>query len=208
MKYQVREKIFRLGEDNDILNETGQPVLQVDGKVLSLRGLMLVNDLAGTEVGRVSRKLVSLLATYDITLSGGVSAELHQRFSGPFHPKWTISVAGGNDMEMTGNFAGHDFIITENGQTVATVSKAWISLADSYGVDIVAGQNDLLILCSVLALEAEQDRSHDRNRGEGELGVLGGLGGLAGGGGLGEILKGALCPNIRSVWDAKIVGPR
>jgi len=189
MKYQVREKIFRLGEDNDILNEAGQPALQVDGKVLSLHGLMLVNDLAGTEVGRVSRKLVSLMATYDITLTGGVSAELHQRFSGPFHPKWTISVAGGSDMEMTGNFAGHDFTITENGQTVATVSKAWISLADSYGVDIVEGQNDLLILCAVLALEAEQDRSSEHNRGEGELGVLGGL---AGGGGLGEILKGPL----------------
>jgi uncharacterized protein YxjI len=189
MKYQVREKIFRLGEDNDILNEAGQPALQVDGKVLTLRGLMLVNDLAGTEVGRVSRKLVSLMATYDITLASGVTAELHQRFSGPFHPKWTLSVAGGTDMEMTGNFAGHDFILTENGQTVATVSKAWISLADSYGVDIVEGQNDLLILCAVLALEAEQDRSSEHNRGEGELGVLGGL---AGGGGLGEILKGPL----------------
>ena len=164
MKYQVREKIFRLGEDNDILNETGQPVLQVDGKVLSLHGLMLVNDLSGSEVGRVSRKLMALLATYDITLTGGVSAEVHQRFSGPFHPKWTISVAGGSDLEMTGNFAGHDFLLTENGQTVATVSKAWISLADSYGVDIVDGQNDLLILCSVLALEAEQDRSRAHNR--------------------------------------------
>jgi uncharacterized protein YxjI len=192
MKYQVREKIFRLGEDNDILNEAGQPALQVDGKVLTLRGLMLVNDLAGTEVGRVSRKLVSLMATYDITLASGVTAELHQRFSGPFHPKWTLSVTGGTDMEMTGNFAGHDFILTENGQTVATVSKAWISLADSYGVDIVEGQNDLLILCAVLALEAEQDRSSEHNRGEGELGVLGGLGGLAGGSGLGEILKGPL----------------
>lgn len=192
MKYQVREKIFRLGEDNDILNEAGQPVLQVDGKVLSLRGLMLVNDLAGNEVGQVSRKLVSLLATYDISLAGGVSAEVHQRFSGPFHPKWTISVTGGADMEMTGNFAGHDFVLTENGQNVATVSKAWISLADSYGVDIADGQNDLLILCSVLALEAEQDRSHEHSRGAGELGVLGGLGGLAGGGGLGDILKGPL----------------
>ena len=87
MRYQVREKLFRLGEDNDILNDAGQPVLQVDGKVLSLHGLMLVNDLAGTEVARVSRKLVSLLATYDITLAGGGSAEVHQRFSGPFHPK-------------------------------------------------------------------------------------------------------------------------
>jgi uncharacterized protein YxjI len=105
-----------------------------------------------------------LLATYDITLTGGVSAEVHQRFSGPFHPKSTISVAGGSDLEMAGDFAGHDFLLTENGQNAATVSKAWISLADSYGVDIVDGQNDLLILCSVLALESEQDRSQAHNR--------------------------------------------
>jgi uncharacterized protein YxjI len=164
VRYQVREKLFRLGEDNDILDEAGQPVYQVDGKVFSLQGLMLVNDLSGNEVGRVSRKLMALLATYDITLTGGVNAEVHQRFSGPFHPKWTISVAGGSDLEMTGNFGGHDFLLTDNGQTVATVSKAWISLADSYGVDIVDGQNDLLILCSVLALESEQDRSQSHNR--------------------------------------------
>jgi uncharacterized protein YxjI len=163
VRYQVQEKVFRLGEDNDILNEAGQPVYQVDGKVLSLHGLMLVNDLSGAEVARVSRQLVSLLPTYDIALTGGVTAEVHRRFSSPLHPKWTISVAGGTDMEMSGNFGGHDFILTENGQTVATVSKAWISLADSYGVDIVDGQNALLILCSVLALEAEQDRSREHH---------------------------------------------
>jgi len=192
MRYQVREKIFRLGEDNDILNEAGQPALQVDGKVLSLHGLMLVNDLAGTEVGRVSRKLVALRATYEIALAGGVTAEVHQRFTGPFHPKWNLSVSGGAELEIGGNFAGHDSTITENGQTIATISKAWISLADSYGVDIVAGQNDLLLLCSVLALEAEQDRTQEHDRNEGPLGGLGGLGELGEIGGLGNILKGPL----------------
>ena len=101
MKYQVREKLFALGEDNDILNENGQPVLKVDGKVLSIHGLMLVNDLTGAEVGRVSRKLVALRATYEITLTSGVTAELHQRFTGPFHPKWNFSVSGGEEMEMS-----------------------------------------------------------------------------------------------------------
>jgi uncharacterized protein YxjI len=192
MRYQVKEKIFRLGEDNDILNEAGQPALQVDGKVLSLHGLMIVNDLAGTEVARVSRKLVALLATYDITLTGGVTAEVHQRFTGPFHPKWNLSVSGGAELEIGGNFAGHDFTITENGQTIATISKAWISLADSYGVDIVAGQNDLLLLCSVLALEAEQDRTKEHDRAQGPLGGVGGLGELGEIGGLGNILKGPL----------------
>jgi uncharacterized protein YxjI len=190
MKYQVREKIFRLGEDNDILNEAGQPVLKVDGKVLTLHNLMTVNDLAGTEVAQVSRKIMALRATYEISIPGGASAEVHQRFTGPFHPKWNISIAGGAEMEVGGNFAGHDFTVTASGQTVASVSKAWISLADSYGVDIIEGQNDLLILCVVLALEAEQDRAQDHDRGEGPLGGLGG-GGLLGGclGGLGDLLN-------------------
>jgi uncharacterized protein YxjI len=193
MRYQVREKLFRLGEDNDILNDAGQPVLKVDGKVLSLHGLMLVNDLAGTEVARVTRKLVALRATYEITLASGGTAEVYQRFTGPFHPKWNISASGGEEMEMGGNFSGYNFTISANGQTVATVSRAWISLADSYGVDIVEGQNDLLILCTVLALEAEQDRSQEHDRDEGPLGGIGGLGGGLGGlvgGGLGDILKG------------------
>ena len=190
MRYQVREKLFRLGEDNDILNDAGQPVLKVDGKVLSIHGLMLVNDLTGAEVARVSRKLVSLRPTYEITLASGVTAELHQRFTGPFHPKWNFSVSGGQEMEMGGNFSGHDFTLTANGQPVATVSKAWISFANSYGVDVAEGQNDLLILCGVLALEAEQDRAeHDRGDDEGPLGGIGGIGGgLAGG--LGDLLKG------------------
>lgn len=159
MRYIVHEKFFRMGEDNDILNEAGEPVYQVDGKVLSLHNLMIVNDLNGTELARVQRKILSLLAHYEIQFAGQTGmTEVHQRFSSPLHPKWTITSPGQTDLTMTGNFFGHNFTIEGNGQTVATISKQWISLTDSYGVDIADGQNDLLILCSVLALEAEQDR--------------------------------------------------
>src|SRR5207253_10602803 len=110
------------------------------------------------EVARLHRKSLSLLALYEIEFPGrtGVT-EVHQRFSNPLRPKWTISGPDQPDLTMTGNFFGHDFTIG-NGQTVATISKKWISLTDSYGVDVAEGQNDLLILCSVLALEAEQER--------------------------------------------------
>jgi uncharacterized protein YxjI len=163
MKYIVREKFFRLGEDNDILNENQQPVYQVDGKVLSLHNLMIVNDMSGNEVARVQRKILSFRAHYEIRFPGDEAlTEVHQRFSNPLHPKWTISQPGQADLTMTGNFFGHNFTIG-NGQTVATISKQWISLTDSYGVDVADGQNDLLILCSVLALEAEQDRQEEHN---------------------------------------------
>lgn len=164
MKYIVHEKFFRMGEDNDILDESGQPVYRVDGKVLSLHNLMIVNDLNGTELARVHRKILALLSHYEIEFKGqdGMT-EVHQRFSSPLHPKWTISEPGQPDLTMTGNFFGHDFSIEKDGQPLATVSKKWLSVTDSYGVDIVDGQNDLLLLCSVLALEAEQDRKERSN---------------------------------------------
>lgn len=158
MRYLVREKLFRIGEDNDILDENGRPVYSVDGKVLSLHNLLIVNDLSGTELARVHRKIMSLMARYEIDLAGQGTAELHQRFSSPLHPKWTLSMAGQPDLEMTGNFWGHDFTIADDGKSVATISKKWVSLTSAYGVDIAEGQNDLLLLCAVLALEVEQER--------------------------------------------------
>jgi uncharacterized protein YxjI len=58
--YVIRERLFRLGEDSDITNEAGQPVLRVDGKVLSLHHRLILRDPAGRETGRVHRKLAAL----------------------------------------------------------------------------------------------------------------------------------------------------
>ena len=164
MRYMIRERFFRVGEDNDITDDQGNPVYQVDGKLLTLRELMIVNDLQGKEVARVHRKLVSLLPHYELDFPGVPGpTEVHQRFSNPLKPKWTISQPGQTDMDMVGNFFGHNFTIERNGQQVASVSKQWISLTDTYGIDIADGENDLLILCAILALEAEQDAQSRHN---------------------------------------------
>jgi uncharacterized protein YxjI len=60
MRYVIRERFFRLGEDSDITDEAGRPVLRVDGKVFSLHDTLIVRDPAGAEVARVQRKLLAL----------------------------------------------------------------------------------------------------------------------------------------------------
>ncbi len=69
MRYMVREKFFRLGEDSTIMNEADQPVFEVDGKVLSLHDRLIVHDLAGNEVANVHRQLLTLTPTSAITRS-------------------------------------------------------------------------------------------------------------------------------------------
>jgi uncharacterized protein YxjI len=55
MRYIIREKFFRLGEDSTIMNEAGQPVFEVDGKVLSLHDRLIVRDMTGNEVVNIHR---------------------------------------------------------------------------------------------------------------------------------------------------------
>jgi uncharacterized protein YxjI len=52
----------------------------------------------------------------------------------------------------------HEFTIRRGGQTVATVSKRWFSMRDTYAVQVAPGQDDLLILASVLALDLAEDQ--------------------------------------------------
>jgi uncharacterized protein YxjI len=158
MRYIIRERFFRLGEDSDITDEFGRPVLQVDGKVLSLHNTLIVRDMSGTEVAKVERELVTLRPTYRITQQGQKVAEVRKKLFSPFVDRFTIDIPGPDDMTMTGSLLEHDYIITRGDRLVATISKQWISLTDTYGVDIAPGEDDLLILCSVLALDLAEDR--------------------------------------------------
>jgi uncharacterized protein YxjI len=164
MRYVIRERFFRLGEDSDITDEQGQPVYQVDGKVLTLHDTLIVRDLAGTEVARVRRQLVALRPTYHITRQGQEVAEMRKKLISPFVDRFTIDIPGPDDLSMTGDLFEHEYTITRADQVVATVSKRWLSLTETYGVDIAPGEDDLLILTSVLALDLAEDREH-RDRG-------------------------------------------
>jgi uncharacterized protein YxjI len=160
----IKERFFRLGEDSDILDESGQPVFQVDGKVFTLRDRLVVNDLSGREVASVHRKLLSFRPTYEISVGGREVAKVRKHLFTPFRDSFTIDVPGPDDLEMTGSLFDHDFTIRRGDRVVATVSKAWLTLRDTYGVEIAPGEDDVLILASVLALDLAEDREREQAR--------------------------------------------
>ena len=159
--YVIRKRLFRLGEDSDITDEAGQPVLHVDGKVLSLHDRLILRDPAGREVGQVHRKLAALRPAYEITIDGKNAAEVRRHLFAPFGERFTIDVPGPSDLEISGDLLSHEFTIGRDGQTVATISKRWLSMTASYAVDVAPGEDDVLILASVLALDLAIDAEHD-----------------------------------------------
>ena len=158
--YVIRERLFHLGEDSDITDEAGQPVLRVDGKVLSLHHRLILRDPAGREAGQVHRKLAALRPAYEITVGGKDVAEVRKHLFTPFGERFTIDVHGGG-MQIGGDLLSHEFTIARDGQTVATISKRWLSMTASYAVEVAPGEDDLLILASVLALDLAIDAEHN-----------------------------------------------
>jgi uncharacterized protein YxjI len=156
--YLIRERFFRLGEDSQITDEQGRAAFEVDGKVLSLRDRLIIRDPEGREVAQVHRKLAALRPTYKVTIGGEEAAEVRKRLFTPFGDRFTIDVPGPDDLEMAGDLFDHEFTIRRGDQTVATVSKRWFSMRDIYAVEVTPGQDDLLILASVLALDLAEDQ--------------------------------------------------
>ena len=158
--YVIRERMFRLGEDSDITDEAGQPVLHVDGKVMSLHNRLILRDPAGREVGQVHRKLAALRPTYEISIDGKDVAEVRRQLFTPLGERFTIDVHREGEMEISGDLLSHEFTIEWDGQTVATISKRWLTATASYAVEVAPGEDDVLILASVLALDLALDAEH------------------------------------------------
>ena len=164
--YVIRERFFDIGDDFDITDEHGNRVYHVDGKVLSMRNRLVLEDMSGREVASVHRHLIALRPTYEVRIGGEKAAEVRKALFTPFREKFTIDVPGSDDLDLKGNLFDHEFTVRRGRDTVATVSKRWFTIRDTYAVDIAKGENDLLILASVLALDLALDRERKNQAGE------------------------------------------
>ncbi|GIM91176.1 hypothetical protein Ato02nite_029690 [Paractinoplanes toevensis] len=158
----IRERFFAFGDDFDVLDEHGNKIYRVDGKVLSPRGKVVIEDADGNEVASVHRQIVALRATYEIRIGGEKAAEVRKKLLTPFRDKFTIDVPGPDDLTMKGNLLDHEYVIELDGQEVAAVSKRWLTIRDTYAVQVSADVNPLLIIGSVLALDLALEREEKR----------------------------------------------
>ena len=156
--YVIRERFFSIGDDFDVLDEHGTKLFHVDGKVLSARNKVVIEDLNGQELASVHRHLVALRPTYEIRIGGETAAEVKKKLFTPFREKFTIDVPGPDDLEMSGDLLDHEYTIERGGTEVAAVSKRWLTIRDTYAVQVAAGEDPLLIVASVLALDLALDR--------------------------------------------------
>jgi uncharacterized protein YxjI len=72
----------------------------------------------------------------------------------PLRERMSVDVADGPELEVTGNIVDHEYTIEANGSKVAEVSKRWFRVADTYGVEIAPGQNEVLMLAVTTVIDS------------------------------------------------------
>ncbi len=148
----MQHKIFALGRNYTIDDDTGTPRFRVQSRVLSLGRHLTFTDLAGNELATLQQHLITFLPTYEITRAGLELAEVKKRLS-LFGEKFTVDIPGPHDYEVRGDIWNHEYGFYRDNQQVAQVSKQWFSLTDVYGVDIIPGEDDVLILASTVVVD-------------------------------------------------------
>ena len=153
-RYQMRQKIFALGQDFFIENEQGQKVFKVDGKVLRLRDTLKFKDMQGNTLCQIQQKIARIRDTMDIDgPDGNAVASVKKAIITPIRDRWTVKIGNGPDLKVQGNILDHEYNIEGEGKKIAEVSKKWFRVRDSYGVEIVPGQDDIIILAVTVCLD-------------------------------------------------------
>ena len=153
MRYVMKQKFWSWGDDFTIRDENGHDVFLVDGRAFSWGDKLSFRDMSGNEVAFIRQKLLSWGATYEIEVHGQMVAVVKKHLFTFLRCKFTVDVPGPDDLEAQGNFLDHEYIFERSGQAVAEVSKKWFSWTDTYGVDIAAGQNEVLILATAVVID-------------------------------------------------------
>ena len=157
-RYQMREKLFAIGDDFWIETENGDRVFKVNGKALRARSTFILETPSGEELFKIQEKKLTIRDTMKVERDGDTVATIKKALITPLRDRFEIEVEGGGDLSAKGNIVDHEYEIERDGDKVAEISKRWFRVRDTYGIEIAPGENQALILAATVCID---EMSHD-----------------------------------------------
>jgi len=153
LQFQMRERMFSIGDDYWIETGRGNRAFKVDGKALRVRDTLAFEDLSGRRLYTVQEKKVRVRDTMDVERDGETVASIKKAMITPLRERFSIDVRDGGDLEAQGNIVDHEYTIERGGTKVAEVSKRWFRVRDTYGIEVAPDQDAALILAIAVCID-------------------------------------------------------
>lgn len=158
MKLYIKQKVFSWNDKFAVKDEYGTDRYMVEGEMFSIGRKLHIRDMQGNEVASIQQKVLSWLACYHVYVGGQHMADVKQKFS-LMRPKFDIVGPG---WEVEGSFWEMNYTVNSPAEgPIVHISKEWMSWGDSYELDIVNPEDELLALAIVLTIDCVKDSQNN-----------------------------------------------
>jgi len=159
MDLYIKQHIFTWGDKFSVYDEFQNEIYIVEGEIFTWGKKLHIYDASGNEVAFIEQEVFSFLPKYYIFKGDEQVGEVVKEFTF-FVPQYSVNGLG---FEVSGDFFEHNYEIYKNEQTIATVSKEWLTWGDTYQISIEQGQDEVAILAVVIVIDACIQASRNNN---------------------------------------------
>jgi uncharacterized protein YxjI len=160
--FVLNQKLMSLSGDLWIDDSNGNHAFAVDGKALALRRTLVLQDPAGNALYEINQSLAHLHQTFEIKRGEQIVATIQKAMLNIMGDHFTISMADGENLAVTGDWIDREFHVTRGGSDVIFASRRLLAIRDCYGIQVAPGFDVPTALAIVVALEQMELESRAR----------------------------------------------
>lgn len=151
MKLRMKSKIASLHSKIEITDDDGKALYHVHSKVFSLHNVTFIARANGDEVATITRKPVSLHETHFIEMADGTAVEIRTEL---WHATKDVLNIDDLGWYLIGDLVQHNYrLMDEQGQMLAQAHRKWMSLHNTYEVEIEDEDRADKIVAVLIALD-------------------------------------------------------
>lgn len=158
-EYIIEQKIASLRDTFGIKDRSGNLLAYVKKKLVSWGPQFYFETPDGGRLGEMRGKVLAVRPTFEIYDPQGLVAVVKKKVLKLLGSEWWLEDSAGKEIaRIKGNITEHEFSIQNpSGVTIAQIHKKWVSVRDSYGVEILSQETDpFVILSYTIAMDHAQ----------------------------------------------------
>ncbi|GAA1419693.1 LURP-one-related/scramblase family protein [Streptomyces thermospinosisporus] len=145
----MRDRLLGIGEDYWIEDDRGNKVYLVDGKAMRLRDTFELKDTQGRVLIDIHQKMLALRDTMVIERDGEPLARIRRKRLSLLRNHYRVYLVDGTELDVSGKILDREFAVEYDGELLAVISRRWLTIRDTYGVDVVREDADPALLIAV-----------------------------------------------------------
>ncbi|MFE1797081.1 LURP-one-related/scramblase family protein [Streptomyces sp. NPDC059517] len=164
MRFLVRDRLLGFGDDYWIEDEQGHKAFLVDGKAMRLRDTFELKDRQGRVLIDIHKKMLALRDTMVVERDGEPLATIRRKRLSLLRNHYRVTLADGTELDVSGKILDREFVVEYDGELLALISRRWLRVRETYGVEVVRDDADptLLIAVAVCVIHlAERESDSD-----------------------------------------------